>query len=194
MKRGLLNDRQIAKLCLGEQPMIKPFIATKVSELRHTDGSAPSKIVSFGLGSSGYDIRLGNKFGFLKASVPFIDPKHVMEDEYEWNESPHVYIQGNDYILAKSMESFDLPANIVGVAVNKSTLARVGIFANITPLESGWRGVLTIEIANLGRKPVVLRAGEGIAQILFYCIKEPLADYAALGGKYQNQTGVQVAK
>ena len=191
----LLNDEQILELCMGERPMIQPFIATKVSELRRVDGSAPRRIVSFGLGSSGYDIRLGKRIGILNlpAGIP-IRPLEMDTSMYSWHESDAILIAANSYILAESMETFHLPRDVVGVAVGKSTLARVGVFPNITPLEPGWRGVLTIEIANLGKHDVILRAGEGIAQILFHRIDDPQADYGQLGGKYNDQKGVQIAK
>lgn len=184
----LLNDIQITELCQGDMPMISPFVPQKVSDV---DGR---RVVSYGLGSSGYDIRLGRRHGILRPTTTLIRPLEMREDMYEWFESDEIIIPANSYILGHSTETFCLPRHIVGAAVGKSSLARVGIFPNVTPLESNWRGVLTIEIANLGKHDVILRAGEGIAQILFHRIDDPQADYGQLGGKYNDQKGVQIAK
>ena len=172
----LLNDKQIKELCL-EKNMIEPFIDHKVSE----------GLPSYGLSHAGYDIRIADEFYvFTPALGAVIDFKNLQKTQKYYVEikDDSCIIPPNSYVLAKSVEKFNMPENIFATCMNKSTCARVGIFANITPIEPNWKGYLTIEIANLSQVPVKIYAGMGIAQILFYKIDKPTTVYE---GKYQNQ-------
>ena len=149
-------------------------------------------ILSHGEGFYGYDITLGTQF-----SRPFygqtLDPKK--HEEQKWEEfmalrQPFV-LPPKEFVLGVSLERFVVPKDVIGVAVTKSTYARLGIFCNITPLEPGWRGYLTIEIANLGYSNVVIYPSEGIAQVMFFQGEQPEGEYA---GKYQDQKGITHAK
>ncbi len=186
----ILNDQQINDLCkdsLGHKAMIRPFNPSQRGK------------PSWGLGSFGYDIRLASNY---KASLPdggvlFVDSPN----ERQWEDNVagyggYIKIPANSFILAESMEVFNIPKDIMGICWGKSSLARNGILINVTPLEPMWTGTLTIEIANLGRSPVGLPVGEGIAQICFFRGQAPDRTYTQKesGGKYQDQRGVQISR
>lgn len=183
----ILNNNQI-KNCVG---MITPFIPTK-QRVRFVNGvSTPS--ISFGCSSFGYDIRLGHTFLSLKPNLKTIDPKSMSEDKYDVSRASDgdIYVlKSYTSVLACSLESFSIPNNVLGLCVGKSTYARCNLLVNVTPLEPGWEGTLTIELTNLSDKDLILYPGEGIAQIIFFT-----GDSApAYAGSYQNQTGVTLAK
>lgn len=196
----ILNDKQITELAV-QCEMIAPFEARKISRV----GDDP--ILSYGLEYFGYTIRLANKFLIAPAvhtfetgcrlywlngipaaayvAPPALDVKrpaslHVLR-EYVGDV---VQIPPNSFILGYSVERFTMPPDVVGMAVGKSTYARVGSTSIITPLEPGWQGHLTIEIANMSALPSVVYAGEGIAQIVFHQGALPRWGYS---GNYQNQ-------
>ncbi len=190
----LLNDVQIKELVI-KHGMILPFINFQV---REENGR---KVISYGLSSYGYDIRLGNKFKIFRFPQRpgniIIDPKNMQPElleECEVQNGEAVIIPPNAFVLGHSVERFKMPRNITGVCVGKSTLARSGILVNITPLEAGWEGVLTIEISNTTPLPAAVYAGEGIAQVLFFKGRPCQVSYADRNGKYQGQTGITVAK
>lgn len=179
----LLVDYQI-KDYVEKYKMIDPFVDHQVK-----DG------ISYGLGSAGYDIRIAGEWKFPpRRSV--LDPKNLKGDEW-WSITiePPFELGANSFVLGRSIEYINLPRNIMAIVLTKSTYARVGVFANITPIESQWKGNLTIEIANLGHTPVLIYPNEGIAQVLFFKT-DMLCDvsYADRKGKYQGQTGVTLAK
>lgn len=185
----LLNDREIKSVCAVDG-MIDPFIDHQV----RTIDDKPC--VSYGLSSAGYDIRLGSSF--TRVDMTFDD-----HDDCERVIDPHVHdptlwkftdemsgpieIAPGEHILGVSVEKFRIPRDIVGVCVGKSTYARCGIIVNVTPLEPGWCGYLTIELHNAGFRYVNVYPGEGIAQILFHRIDDPSVAYDQRGGKYQDQ-------
>ena len=176
----LLNDRQLKQL-YDETHFIEPFVSTKVK-----DG-----VISYGLSHSGYDIRIDNKFK-VPVEKGIYDVKRNLEKRYtEITATSGYYIlPPNAYVLGVSVETFKMPPNIIGIAVSKSTYARIGVFCNISPLEPAWSGKLVIEIANLSRHPAKIYCNEGIAQILFFKIDQPQTTYS---GKYQNQEGIKLA-
>lgn len=175
----LLNDRQIEEV----QPL-SPFIDHMVS-----DG-----VVSYGLSSYGYDIRLDDKWKiFTDVNQTVIDPKDFSEGALITKASDEVLIPPNSFLLAKSMEKFDMPSNLFALVMGKSTYARCGIIVNTTPIEPGWIGYLTIEISNTTPLPAKLYAGEGIAQVVFFQGEEPDVDYAMRAGKYQNQEDIELS-
>jgi dCTP deaminase len=195
---SVLSDSEIRKLCL-EHGMITPF----------SEGVYQDDIISFGLSSAGYDIRLGNKYKVFKnTSCVAVDPKRFKKDAYyasrvfdEFEDYPHdpITIPPHGYILGVSCESFKIPRNIVGTCIGKSTFCRCGIIVNVSPLEPQWEGQLVIEISNSNPCPAIVYANEGIAQLQFHLIhgeveKGYTDKYAGREAKYQNQQGITLAK
>lgn len=175
----ILND--LAIQARAEKGMIQPFVPHQVTS---TDRG---KVVSFGLTSFGYDIRLGTTFVEYQSGYDINDPKAPSSLRTATYTDDHFVIQPSAFVLAHSAEHFQIPSDIVGICVGKSTYARLGIHVLVTPLEPGWRGYLTLEIANLSNVPVKLYANEGIAQIMFHEGDVPWTTYADRGGKYQDQ-------
>lgn len=179
---GLLSDREIR-----EYVKISPF-----SENHKRLG-----VISFGVSSYGYDLRLGNKFKVfspLHASL-VIDPKNMDERCYQHFEGDHCVIPPNSYMLGESVETIEVPRDVIGITVGKSTYARAGIIVNVTPAEPSWRGKLTIEISNSAPLPAKVYAGEGIAQMMFFRAgRRCETSYADKQGIYQDQTGVTPAR
>jgi dCTP deaminase len=196
---GLLSDVNIQDLCLDQEvyqtqgivksfegAMITPFVSHKV---RWETPAQENRVISYGLSSCGYDIRLGNEFIQFVNRDMVLDPKAMEHCETKsFTADDHITLLPNSFILARSMETFNMPNDVVGLAFNKSTYARVGIHCTVTPLEPGWCGVLTIEITNPTQYPVKLYVGEGIIQILFVRVPEIETVYG--DGVYQDQTGV----
>lgn len=191
----ILNDSQIKALCHVEtidDRLLNPFVDHKVSEV---DGT---KVLSYGLSSFGYDIRLAPELKIF--DHPFIhdhrDKCHTLDPH---NVSSECLIEAKDMIIPEntsalgySVEKFNMPKDLVGICIGKSTYARLGLIVNVTALEPGWRGILTLELTNTTPIPIQLYANEGIAQILFHRGSIPLNTYE--GGKYQDQTGITEAK
>lgn len=149
-------------------------------------------VISYGLTSYGYDVRVDRKFKvFTNVWGSTVDPKNFDPKSFVEVEADACIIPPNSFALAETVEYFDIPRNVLAVCMGKSTYARCGIIVNVTPLEPEWRGRITIEISNTTPLPAKIYAGEGIAQILFLrgvdvCKKS----YADKGGKYQDQTGL----
>jgi len=200
-KNSILSDMDIEKLARGSG-MITPFAGTSESK--------PGTL-SYGLTSYGYDVRLGNKFKVSRSNrYPFIDPKRLPKDlfddfsvrtfppweertEHDFEDEP-VYIPPHSYILGVSYEKFKMPFNVCGICVGKSTYARCGLLVNVTPLEPGWEGHITIEIANSESVPVRIYPLEGIMQVQFFMTERPpMHNYKSRKGKYQNQPDEPVA-
>jgi len=176
----ILNDRQIA-----EAKPLSPFV----------EGLKREGKISYGLGSFGYDIRLDEEFRiFTDVHSTEIDPKEFDESAFVEVEKETCLIPPNSFALGKSLEKFDMPEDLFGVVVGKSTYARCGIIVNMTPIEPGWRGYLTIEISNTTPLPAKVYAHEGIAQVIFFRGERPEVNYADRDGKYQDQQGIEVAK
>lgn len=184
----ILNDAEIKFLC-ENQEMISPYLPEKIRDL---DGVP---IASRGQSSYGYDIALSNEWDYV---IPLND-----EATYDLSGKYHhailhqklvsdVFILDPGHIvLARSIETFKIPSDVMGIAVGKSTWARIGLFTNITPLEAGWQGQLTIEISNTAHYKIAVHAGWGIAQVYFLQGNPTQAPYV---GKYQGQEGVTAAK
>lgn len=194
----VLNDMQIQALCEGsEMPMISPF---QPQQVRQTESGAVA--ISSGLSSFGYDIRLsdqGLKIFDIKPDC-IIDPKDfndsiLIEQDANFVKDCTAYLLlPNTYALGVSVETFDIPVNILGICYCKSTYARCGLMVNTTPLEPGWRGELVIEMRNLTDSPIIVYANEGIAQVVFFDGPTPWTTYADRSGKYQDQRGIVTAK
>lgn len=190
----LLNDREI-KSIVSIDGMIDPFVDHQV---RRIDDKP---CISYGLSSAGYDIRLGNSFTRVDMlsddgeEERVIDPH--MYDATLWDSvddiSGPIELAPGEHILGVSVERFSMPRDVVGICVGKSTYARCGIIVNVTPLEPGWCGHLTIELHNAGLRYVKVYPGEGIAQVMFHRIDDPSVSYDQRGGKYQDQPALPVA-
>ena len=167
-----------------EHQMIDPFF----------DGQKRNGIISYGLSSYGYDIRVANEFKVFTSGVgdlSVVDPKQMdtraMIDFF----GDVCIIPPNSFALARSLEYMRIPRNVLGAVLGKSTYARCGIVTNFTPLEPGWHVFITIEISNTTPLPAKIYANEGIAQVLFFEGDAPCEiSYADQKGKYQGQQGV----
>lgn len=188
----ILCDSEIIERC-GKEGMISPYFRTAIKEV---DGK---KIISYGVSAYGYDIRVADEFKFIhdyKQEGLTIDPKSEFT---KWQftktlKADSVKIPANSLMLCRSVEYFRIPRDIMCIAVGKSTYARCGIIANITPLEAEWEGYLTIELSNTTPLPVKIYANEGICQLIFFkADKVCTTSYKDKDGKYQNQVGVTTA-
>lgn len=186
------------------KPMITPFEPQQVRERRAYVGEGRfdnpmyrnEKIVSYGLSSAGYDVRLARKFKiFTNIRSVMIDPLNMSDECYVNHEGDYVIIPPHSYILGHTPEVFDVPRDVMVVCVGKSTYARAGCAVNVTPIEPGFKGQVVIEIANQTPLPMKVYADMGIAQFLFFKMSEPCeTSYGDRGGKYQNQTGITTAR
>ena len=178
---GLKSDKWIKEMAT-KYKMIDPFVDHLVS-----DG-----VISYGLSSYGYDMRIANEFKVFTGSYSkenaIVDPKKFDKDLLQDYVGDFVIIPPNSYVLGRSVEYFRMPRNVHGIVTGKSTYARSGIIVNITPLEAGWTGFLVIEISNATPLPVKVYANEGIAQVMFFEGDEPCeVSYEDRKGKYQEQ-------
>ena len=157
-------------------------------------------VISYGVTSYGYDFRLGYKFKvcnpqpFLQGLGAVLDPKHP--DPFLWesvtlDEGDTLTIPPHGFVLAETLETVEIPRNVLGIVVGKSTYARLGLVVNVTPLEPEWRGRVTLELSNTAPVPIVVYPGEGICQCVFYRGEANCkTSYADKRGKYQDQAGV----
>lgn len=198
---SIKSDKWIADKAINAN-MIEPFVLGQVKEKRQvlegSDGRPIiTPVISFGVSSYGYDMRVANEFQvFTNVHGAEVDPKNFDEKAFvrvETNDS--ILIPPNSFALARSVEYFKIPRNVLVICLGKSTYARCGIIVNVTPLEPSWAGHVTIEISNTTPLPARIYANEGIAQVLFFeSDEECLRSYADKKGKYQNQTGITPAK
>ena len=149
-------------------------------------------VISYGLTSYGYDVRVDRRFKvFTNVWGSTVDPKHFDPKSFVDVEADTCLIPPNSFALAETIEYLEIPRNVIGVCVGKSTYARCGIIVNVTPLEPEWRGRVTIEISNTTPLPAKIYAGEGIAQMLFIQgVAVCKVSYADKKGKYQDQQGL----
>ncbi len=179
---SIKSDRWIRRMSL-EHGMISPF---EQGQVKHAEGR---RLISYGTSSYGYDMRVADEFKvFTNVRNAVVDPKGIDEQAFVSIQGPDILIPPNSFALARSVEKFKIPRNVLCVVLGKSTYARCGIIINVTPLEPEWEGYVTIEISNTTPLPAKIYANEGIAQVLFYESDEPCeTSYADKGGKYQNQ-------
>jgi len=170
--------------------MIEPFESLQV---RHND---TGRIVSYGTSSYGYDVRCSSQFKiFTNINSAIVDPKGFDEDSFVDLESDVCIIPPNSFALARTVEYFRIPRNVLTICLGKSTYARCGIIVNVTPLEPEWEGHVTLEFSNTTTLPAKIYANEGVAQMIFLESDEVCAtSYRDRGGKYQGQTGVTLPK
>ena len=179
------SDKWIRRMC-EEHGMIEPFERGQVR-----DG-----MISYGLSSYGYDIRVSSEFKvFTNVFNAVVDPKSFDPRSFVDIHGPECIIPPNSFALARTEEYFRIPRNVLAVCVGKSTYARCGLVVNVTPLEPTWEGYLTLEISNTTPLPAKVYGGEGIAQLLFFEGDElPEVAYSDRKGKYMNQQGVTLPK
>ncbi len=184
---ALQSDKWIQKMA-EEEGMISPFQNAQVKEVGN------KKIVSYGLSSYGYDLRVSNKFKvFTNVYNSVVDPKNFKDDSFVDIEGDTCIIPPNSFALAVSVEYFKIPSNILTLCVGKSTYARCGIIVNVTPFEPEWEGYVTLEISNTTPLPAIVYSGEGLAQILFFKGEQQCATtYADRKGKYMKQEGITI--
>ena len=180
-----LSDRWIKKMAI-EREMIKPFISEQKSK----------NIISYGLSSYGYDARVSNKFKiFTDVDSALVDPKNFNNNSFVSRTGNECVIPPNSFVLASTVEYFKIPKDILVICLGKSTYARCGIIVNVTPLEPGWEGHVTLEFSNTTPLPAKIYANEGAAQFIFLQgNEEPAITYEKRNGKYMKQTGVTLPK
>jgi dCTP deaminase len=178
---GLKADNWIKKMA-QEYGMIEPFVAEQVRQ----------GVISYGVSSYGYDIRVSNQFKiFTNVHSRIVDPKNFDPQAYVDFKGEVCVIPPNSFVLAHSVEMIRMPRNVTGVVLCKSTYIRAGVLIPTTVLEAGWEGIITLEISNVTPLPAKIYANEGIAQVLFFEGDEPCdISYGDRKGKYQHQEGV----
>ena len=165
-----------------EHQMIEPFHENQVK----------TGVISYGVSSYGYDIRVSDEFKiFTNINSAIVDPKNFCESSFVDVVSDVCIIPPNSFVLARSIEYFRIPRDVLVICVGKSTYARCGIIVNVTPLEPEWEGHITLEFSNTTPLPAKIYAEEGAAQLVFLQAHETCeVSYKDRKGKYQGQTGV----
>jgi dCTP deaminase len=186
---SIKSDQWICRMA-EEQAMIEPFCPKQVRE--HNG----SRIISYGTSSYGYDVRCADEFKiFTNINSAIVDPKNFSEHSFVDIRSDVCIIPPNSFALARTIEYFRIPRNVLTVCLGKSTYARCGIIVNVTPLEPEWEGHVTLEFSNTTPLPAKIYANEGVAQMLFLESDEVcLTSYKDRKGKYQGQTGITLPK
>ena len=185
---SIKSDKWIRKM--AAQGMIEPF---EPNQVRYVDNR---KIVSYGTSSYGYDIRCANEFKvFTNINSTIVDPKDFDPASFVDVVSDVCIIPPNSFALARTVEYFRIPRNVLTICLGKSTYARCGIIVNVTPFEPEWEGYVTLEFSNTTPLPAKIYANEGCAQVLFFEGDEECAtSYRDRGGKYQGQVGVTLPR
>lgn len=178
---SIKSDQWIRKMA-REHGMIDPFV----------EGQVRAGVISYGLSSYGYDIRVADEYKvFTNVNNAIVDPKHFDPASFVDFKGEACIIPPNSFVLARTVEYFRIPRDVLAICLGKSTYARCGLIVNVTPLEPEWQGCLTLEISNTTPLPARVYSNEGIAQILFLQSDELCeVSYADRKGKYQEQRGV----
>jgi len=183
------SDKWIRRLAL-ESRMIEPFEASQVKAFEG------KRIVSYGTSSYGYDVRCSTEFKiFTNINSTIVDPKNFDEKNFVDYRGEVCIIPPNSFALARTVEHFRIPRNVLTICLGKSTYARCGIIVNVTPLEPEWEGHVTLEFSNTTPLPARVYANEGVAQMIFLESDEVCeTSYRDRGGKYQGQKGVTLPR
>ncbi|MFT5426815.1 MAG: dCTP deaminase [Gammaproteobacteria bacterium] len=183
------SDKWIRRMAENEG-MIEPFEAGQVKE------NDSGRIVSYGTSSYGYDVRCAAEFRiFTNINSAVVDPKNFDSASFVNVDSDVCIIPPNSFALARTVEYFRIPRNVLTICLGKSTYARCGIIVNVTPLEPEWEGHVTLEFSNTTTLPAKIYANEGVAQMIFFESDEVCeTSYKDRAGKYQGQTGVTLPK
>ena len=182
---GIMPDHWIREQALNHG-MIEPFVEKQTAEGK----------ISYGLSSYGYDSRCSNEFKiFTNVDNAIVDPKDFSADSFVDRETDVCIIPPNSFVLTRSVEYFRIPKDVLVVCLGKSTYARCGLIVNVTPLEPGWEGHVTLEISNTTPLPAKVYANEGVAQFLFFKGSSDCeVSYADRAGKYMGQQGVTLPR
>jgi len=182
---SIKSDKWIRRMA-REHKMIEPFVDEQVC----------AGVVSFGLSSYGYDIRVADEFKiFTNINSTVIDPKQFDPQSFVDIKTDVCIVPPNSFALARTIEYFRIPRDVLTICLGKSTYARCGIIVNVTPFEPEWEGYVTLEISNTTPLPAKIYANVGLAQVLFFQSDEPCErSYADKKGKYQGQKGVTLPK
>jgi dCTP deaminase len=186
---SVMQDSWIRKKSL-ENKMIDPFTDRQV---RDKDGE---KVISYGVTSYGYDARVSDEFKiFTNVNSAIVDPKDFVDSSFVDRKTDVCTIPPNSFALARTVEYFRIPKDVLVICVGKSTYARCGIIVNVTPLEPEWEGHVTLEFSNTTPLPAKIYAGEGACQFIFLKANEVCeVSYADRKGKYMGQTGVTLPR
>jgi dCTP deaminase len=187
---SIKSDRWIRRMA-AEHAMIEPF---EPAQVRETPGVG--RIISYGTSSYGYDVRCAGEFKiFHNINSVIVDPKNFDEKSFVDVNADVCIIPPNSFALARTVEYFRIPRNVLTVCLGKSTYARCGIIVNVTPLEPEWEGHVTLEFSNTTPLPARIYANEGVAQMLFFESDEPCeVSYRDRAGKYMGQRGVTLPR
>lgn len=187
---GIKSDKWI-RLMAKEKKMIEPFSS---EQMRKTETG--HSMVSYGLSSYGYDLRVSDEFKvFTNVHNTLVDPKAFDEKSFVDVKTNVCIVPPNSFALARSIEYFRIPRDVITICLGKSTYARCGIIVNVTPLEPEWEGHVTLEISNTTPLPARIYANEGLAQVIFLgCDEICETSYADRAGKYMYQQGITIPK
>ena len=186
---SIKSDKWIRRMA-QEYRMIEPY---EPGQVKAVEGK---RIVSYGTSSYGYDIRCADEFKlFTNINSTIVDPKEFDEKNFINFKGESVIIPPNSFALARTVEYFRIPRNVLTICLGKSTYARCGILVNVTPFEPEWEGYVTLEFSNTTPLPAKIYANEGVAQVVFFESDEICeTSYKDRGGKYQGQRGVTLPK
>ena len=187
---SIKSDRWIRRMA-EQQGMIEPFVAGQVRE-----HEGVGRVISYGTSSYGYDIRCADEFKiFTNINSAVVDPKNFDDNSFVDVKSDVCIIPPNSFALARTVEYFRIPRDVLTICLGKSTYARCGIIINVTPFEPEWEGFVTLEISNTTQLPAKIYANEGLAQVLFFEADEECeTSYADKKGKYQGQQSIVLPK
>ena len=171
--------------------MIEPFVDGQIRE-----NEAGGRLISYGLSSYGYDLRVSDEFKvFTNVFSSVVDPKNFDPSSFVDMKTDICIVPPNSFALARSVEYFRIPRDVLTICVGKSTYARCGIIVNVTPFEPEWEGHVTLEISNTTPLPARIYANEGLAQVVFFKAEEVCeTSYADRGGKYMKQQGITIPR
>ena len=187
---SVCSDKWIRRMAV-ERGMIEPFVDGQIKKTESGE-----RVISYGLSSYGYDLRVSNEFKvFTNVFGSVVDPKAFDDRSFVDMKTDVCVVPPNSFALARSVEYFRIPREVLTICVGKSTYARCGIIVNVTPFEPEWEGYVTLEFSNTTPLPAKIYANEGVAQMLFFESDEVCeTSYKDRGGKYQGQTGVTLPK
>tara|TARA_B100001964_G_C14124957_1_gene550099 strand:+ start:508 stop:1062 length:555 start_codon:yes stop_codon:yes gene_type:complete len=182
---SIKSDKWIKEMSLKHK-MIVPFIASSIR----------NKTISYGLSSYGYDIRVSDEYKiFTNINNSIVDPKNFDDKSFINYKGDICIVPANSFALARSVEYFKIPRNILTICLGKSTYARCGIIVNVTPFEPEWEGYVTLEISNTTPLPAKIYSNEGLCQVIFLESDEECeVSYKDKSGKYQSQKGITLPK
>ena len=182
---SIKSDKWIKKMSITES-MIKPFVENNIRK----------DVISYGLSSYGYDIRVSDEYKiFTNINNSVIDPKKFDDKSFINFKGDICVVPANSFALARSIEYFKIPRNVLTICLGKSTYARCGIIVNVTPFEPEWEGYVTLEISNTTPLPAKIYSNEGLCQVIFFESDENCeVSYKDKSGKYQKQTGITLPK